>query len=189
MFGQRLLTIIRRRGNGAGSRATGFPVSGRCAIARARLRRHAQRGVTALEFALVAPAALLVLFFSIEIGIMMMADATLTRVTGQIAREMQVYKGPAGGSGCEGKVRQQLKNGMRPWVRDADKLIIASVVYSPEGEPSGSSDTAILCDTGGRGALILYTVGFEQPSFTGILSTLGIRLLKFERSFLIQNEP
>jgi len=189
MRGLHLLSVMGMRGNGAAGRAQGFPVSDRCAIARARLRRHAQRGVSALEFALVAPAALLVLFFSIEIGIMMMADATLTRVTGQIAREMQVYKGPAGGNGCTAKIRQQLAEGMKPWVRDDKNLKIASVAYAPDGEPTGSDDAAILCDTGGRGALILYTVGFEQPSFTGILGTLGIRLLKFERSFLIQNEP
>lgn len=155
----------------------------------ARRRRHGQRGVTALEFALVAPAALLVLFFALEIGITMMADATLTRVTGQIARSMQVYKGPAGGSSCESRIRLQLASGMRPWVRDDSLLNVSSTVYPSGRTPDDSSDSAILCDTGGQGALILYTVGFERPSFTGILGTLGIRVLKFKRSFLIQNEP
>jgi Flp pilus assembly protein TadG len=48
--------------------------------------------VTALEFALVAPTALLVLFFAIEIGIMMMADATLGRVAHDIARQGQMNR-------------------------------------------------------------------------------------------------
>lgn len=176
------------RFDGAADRVRGVPTSRNRSIEGASARRRAQRGVTALEFALVAPTALLVLFFSIEIGILMMADATLTRVTGDIARNMQVYRGPSGGNGCESRIRQQLASGMQPWVRQGNALKVVSTVYEPD-EPGSGKDAAILCDTGGRGALILYTIGFDRPSFTGILGSLGIDILKFERSFLIQNEP
>lgn len=147
-----------------------------------------QRGVTALEFALVAPTAILVLLFALETGIWMMADATLTRVTGAIARDMQLYRGPAGGQNCNNRIRTQLVDGMRFWVRDTSLFKVSSTVY-PASTTSGDPDAAILCDTGGRGALIVYTVGFERPSFTGVLGLLGFRFLTFERGFLIQNEP
>jgi Flp pilus assembly pilin Flp len=152
-----------------------------------RFRRDL-RGITALEFALVAPAALLVLLLSLETGVWMMADATLTRVTGQIARNMQLYRGPMGGQDCDSRIRAQLATGMYPWVSAGTPLKVSATVY-PARTTSGDPDAAILCDTGGAGALIVYTVGFEHPSFTGILKGMGLELLTFERSFLIQNEP
>lgn len=152
-----------------------------------RLRRWAgdTRGVSALEFALVAPIVLLTIFFTIEIGILMMTDATLTRVSGEISRSLQVYRGDSGVN-CQSHIEQRLQQGMHPLVKEGF-FVRRESRYAP-GEQIPSADAAVQCSGAGPGELLIYTVGFDRPGFTGILGTLGIRVMHFERRLLIQNE-
>jgi hypothetical protein len=159
-------------------------------VARARRHRLAQRGVTALEFALVAPAAILVLFFAIEMGIMMMADATLGRVANDIARQGQTNR--LDNSDCTRSVRSLLSAGMSSWVFNDDDLFVDVRVYEPGRYtklPVNDPNYQAQCNIGGRNALMIYRLGFSSPGFSGVLSWLNIKIMRFERSIIVQNEP
>lgn len=156
---------------------------------KARRRRHGQRGVTALEFALVAPMVFLVLFFVIEIGIMLMADATLGRVANHIARQGQLNK--LSSANCTASVRTLLEEGMRGWGKD---FIVDVKVYSPS--ESASLDASVFnenytptCTLGTENSLMVYRIGFQSSGFTGIVKWLSVDDFKFERTIILQNEP
>lgn len=157
----------------------------RKAFTRVRRRQLGTRGVSALEFALVAPIVLMTLFFTLEIGLLMMTDATLTRVSGEISRSLQVYRGDDGVD-CGSYVHQRLKQGMHPLVKEGF-FVRRESVHSP-GEQAISVEAAEQCSDLGAGELAIFTVGFERPGFTGILGTLGIRIMHFERRLVVQNE-
>ena len=143
------------------------------------------RGVSALEFALVAPIVLLTLFFTIEIGILMMTDATLTRVSGEISRSLQVHKGEHGVN-CQNYIEERMKQGMHPLVEEG--FFVRRESRYGAGEQFPRADATVQCSGASPGELLVYTVGFERTGFTGILSTLGISIMQLERRLLIQNE-
>lgn len=160
-------------------------------VSWARSRRLLVRGVTALEFALVAPLAILVLFFSIEMGIMTWADATLEVTASRVSRIGQL--GVPEGTTCNEAVRTAFEEGVGYWVPDKDKLHVDVRVYTPGAGnlPPSIDDPAYvpMCDAGKRGDMVIYRLGFDRPSFSGIMSWLGIQVLRFERTVIIQNEP
>lgn len=161
-----------------------------CPVVRARRHRLSQRGVTALEFALVAPTALLVLFFAIEIGIMMMADATLGRVAHDIARQGQMNR--LDSSDCARSIKSLLSTGMSGWVFNDADLFVDVRVYEPgtySKLPIDAPNYQPQCNTGGRNALMIYRLGFTSPGFSGVLKWLNINIMRFERSIILQNEP
>ncbi|NYT61730.1 pilus assembly protein [Alcaligenaceae bacterium] len=163
--------------------------------ARVASLTHSQRwwvrGVTALEFALVAPLAILVLFFSIEMGIMTWADATLEVAASRISRTGQL--GVFAKEDCTVAVRRLFEESMAGWVGNKKSLRVDVLVYTP-GAANQLPDVddekyEPECNAGDRGDMVMYRLGFDRPGFSGILSWLGIRLLRFERTVIIQNEP
>lgn len=156
---------------------------------QARRRRHGQRGVTALEFALVAPMVFLVLFFVIEIGIMLMADATLGRVANHIARQGRLNK--LSSANCTASVRTLLEDGMRGWGKD---FIVDVKVYSPSDSVSVNASVfnenyTPTCTLGTENSLMVYRIGFQSSGFTGIIRWLSVDDFRFERTIILQNEP
>lgn len=165
------------------------PVQG--SVSAARSQRLLARGASALEFALVAPLAILVLFFSLEMGIVMWADASLEEAAGRVARIGQL--GVPAGSTCEEAVRGTFEDRIGNWVYDKEKLHVDARLYHPGADNSDPNlddpDYKPLCDAGGRGDMVIYRLGFDRPGFSGIMSWLGIQILRFERTVIIQNEP
>jgi len=149
------------------------------------------RGASALEFALVAPIAILVLFFSLEMGIVMWADSSLEAAATRIARIGQL--GVPAGQTCEQAVRGIFEERMGSWVADTSRLRIDVKLYSPGGNNSlpdvDDPDYVPVCDAGSRGDIVIYRLGFDRPGFSGIMAWLGIQLLRFQRTVIIQNEP
>jgi hypothetical protein len=150
-----------------------------------------ERGATALEFALVAPLIIVVLFFSLEMGIVMWADSSLEAAASRVARIGQL--GVPAGLSCDEAVRGIFEKRMSNWVYDPSQLRIDVKLYNPGGNnnlPNLDDPSYVpVCDTGGRGDIVVYRLGFDRPGFSGILNWLGIKLLRFQRTVIIQNEP
>lgn len=165
--------------------------AGKTTIAGQRLpwreRFRQQKGVAALEFALVAPLFFLVLFMSFELGFMMMADAALDRTSNRIARMGRIGLPSAD---CVSVIRNTMKDDLVPWARD-DNFYIDVKVYEPDIVFSDIDDPNYLpsCEVGGPGALMVYRLGFDSPGFVGVLGALGLSPFHYERTVVIQNEP
>lgn len=149
-----------------------------------------QRGASAVEFALVAPLLFAVLFVAIEVIVILFADATLEATANRVTRIGKI--GVPEGQSCDDAVRSEVERSLAGWARGGDVRLDA-VVYRPGTDPVfGDVDDEgyePICNTGGRGDIVLYRLGFDRPGLTGILSWLGIRIVRLERTVAIQNEP
>jgi len=151
--------------------------------------RKCQSGISALEFALVAPAFFILLFLSIETSFSLIADAMLDRTANRITR---LGKLGIDNEDCTQRVMSELQDGLSFWA-DTTRIYADVKIYTP-GVDSYFDDiddeTYIpVCNAGERGDMVIYRVGFEKPGLTGILSLFGANLLRFERVLVIQNEP
>jgi Flp pilus assembly protein TadG len=160
-------------------------------VAAARGRRLLARGVTALEFAMVAPLAVLVLFFSLEMGIVSWVDASLEVTASRVSRIGQL--GVPEGTDCTTAVRKVFEEGVGMWVSTESDLRVYVNTYSPgaSNDLPDVNDPAYVpvCNAGTRGDMVIYRLGFKRPGFSGIMGWLGIQVLRFERTVIIQNEP
>lgn len=153
-----------------------------------RLRRG-QRGIAALEYALIAPLLFAVLFVTIEVTFIMLADSQLDTAANRIAR-----MGRIGIDGdCRQTVQAVLDDTLSPWVRTSRPSYIDVKIYRP-GDNAPFPDWEEVdyqpeCDDGARGDMVIYRLGFYRPGMTGFISWLGGDRIRFERVILIQNEP
>lgn len=158
-------------------------------VAAARRRRHGQRGVSALEFAIVGPLAIFVLFLTIELAVILMADALLARVAANITRTAQLER--ISGN-CGDEVKRLLEDGMGGWfVKKEDFIFQQVAVYNPS--VAGGQESVNLppgpCNAAQHGGAVVFKVGFKTAGFTGAMKFFQMGTMKFERSILIQNGP
>lgn len=159
-------------------------------------------GVTALEFALVAPALVFLLVAGIEVGLSMMLDATLDLAVGQAARFGKTTERSAscaeadGDSACRmQEIRRILHARLDPWASKPSDIRISVRSYPTWSDARGASGTmpdpgsgTAGQDPGGRSSIVLYSVMVERPSFSGIFSLIDMDVLTFQRSTIIRNE-
>jgi Flp pilus assembly pilin Flp len=145
-----------------------------------------QRGVAAIEYAILAPLFFMVLIMSIEVTFALLGDATLERAASQISRAGKV--GIRGD--CGTKVMEMLNERVSFWA-NTDKLRADVKVYKP-GEDNRFVDDPNyepVCNAGDRGDMVLYRLGFDKPAMTGVFTMFGLEFFHYERIVLIQNEP
>ena len=156
-----------------------------------RLRRlgKLQRGVAALEYALVAPLLFGVIFVAVETTVMLFADSSLETAASRVTRIGKL--GVPGGMNCEQAVRAEMESILSRWVSSPEELRIDVKLYEP-GMPFDDVDDESyepVCDAGDRGDMVMYRLGFDRPGLTGFVTWLGVDVLRFERIVVIQNEP
>lgn len=157
---------------------------------RRSLRKN-QRGATAVEFALIAPILFAILFVAIEVIVMLFADATLEATANRVTRIGKI--GVPEHMDCTDAVKSQVHDALAPWARGGH-IYLDVQIYEPGADDNWFQDIdeegyEPICDAGDRGEIVMYRMGFEQPKLTGILSWLGIDLVRLERFVMIQNEP
>lgn len=160
-----------------------------------RLRRlwHDRRGATALEYALLLPLLLGVIFVSIEITFILFADASLEAAANNVTRA-----GRIGITDPSGNVVRptcvQLKNMMvvnlPGWVHSEDLNFNVTVYHAGDTPPSVTSQCGGTSGSGNPGDMAIYTFSVERTGFTGFITwvTGGGQFLRTSRSILVQNE-
>lgn len=145
------------------------------------------KGVAALEFAIVAPLFFLMLFLGLELGLMAMADAALDRTTSKISRMGRIGIVEAD---CLAAIRREMIHELSPWA-DHSSLHIDVQIYEPDVVFSDVNDPDYRpsCVAGGPGALMVYRLGFKSTGFVGILGLLGWDAFTYQRTVVVQNEP
>ncbi|NFV80732.1 TadE/TadG family type IV pilus assembly protein [Magnetospirillum aberrantis] len=166
----------------------------------------------ALEFALIAPVIILLLFGTIEAGLMLLTDANL---------ELAVRNGTrygitgAGGATRDKLIKEKITDLMERWKGPEGVLTVEFKAYpsfdnigQPEpftdGNDNGTYDAGegyedingnkqwdsdmASADGGGAGDIVIYTVTLTRPSFTKVLALAGIDTLVFRRQTVVENE-
>lgn len=173
------------------------------------------RGATALEFALVTPLMLILLFATIDLGMETLLDSALEHGAQSAARIGMTLQTP-GGVSREQAVYNEVLYWVGPWLQTPSQLTVSQQTYpafSDIGMPEPCNDdsyaqtgvcTGPFTDVngnghwdsdmgmnglGGYGAIVRYQFSVRRPTFTGILSLLGIQLFTLQRTVVLQNEP
>ncbi|PWC17690.1 TadE/TadG family type IV pilus assembly protein [Brenneria corticis] len=158
-------------------------------LTRLALWRRDQRGVSALEYALVAPLLFAVVFIAVEVAFIMLADAHLDIAANRVARMGRI--------GIDGDCRQAVRGVMRStlstWIGSESEMYADAKIYTPGGDNRfgdlNDEHYQPVCDAGERGDMVIYRLAFDRPGLTGFIAWLGDDPMRFERVILIQNEP
>lgn len=172
------------------------------------------RGVSALEFAMLFPILLLLLLGTVEIAFIMMIDASLELAVRNASRYGMISPTSETASRDE-RIRTIVEDWLGRWLSDPAQITIDVRTYSAFdniGEPEpfaddngngtwdAGEDYEDLNDdgrwnadmgtagAGGREEIVLYDISFSRPTITGILTLAGIDRYEFGRRIVVQNE-
>lgn len=169
-------------------------------------------GVSGVEFALIMPILLLLTAGMLELGLILLTDASLEmgiRAASRFGASGVVQTGLTRSESIEKTVESFVDR----WLPSGTKVTVTTTVYGslsdiPEpftdlngngtwdsGEPftdlngdgawNGGTGTS---SAGDSGDIVLYQVSFSRPGFTGVLRLAGIETLNFSRQIVVQNE-
>lgn len=157
----------------------------------ARKKRIGQRGVTALEYALVLPLILLVLLVIIEVGIQLTLDATLERAVNQAVRKG--HMATLSGANCEKSIEQAVQSSLSFWNIPASAIqVIKQAEFTtlvPDSVIATNTYYQATCPGSPANAMLLFNVSVTNTGFSGVLAWLDIKTIQLERNLLLQNEP
>ena len=156
-----------------------------------------QRGVTALEFALVMPLLLLATLGAIDIGMETMMDASLENGAAQAARQGVVVGAPPAGETRDQQIYAAVWQQVGFWLQSQSQLTMSSYTYPSytalSQDPCLQSGYTGACTgssgSGGFGSIVRYQVTVTRPTFTGVLGLLKITSYTLQRTVIVQNEP
>lgn len=172
------------------------------------------RGVTAMEFAIVLPFMVILILGTIEVGLDLWVDASVESAAQRASRLGITTVIPAGQT-REQAVQAIVNNVLSTWqsLGPVETTTIKSYSsYIAVGQPEPYTDLKnvghyVLGDpytdvnkngvwdadqgtdgAGGYNDIVQYTITFKIKSFTGLPEMMGIDTLVFSRTFIVQNE-
>lgn len=171
-----------------------------------RLRRD-RRGSIMVEFALVFPLMVVLTLGIIELGLMMLMDASLELAMREAARAGSLTKVRTA-TERDTLIKDIIAQVVGGWVPGKANIVLATTVYprlNTLGQPTWSDGNGNgRCDAGEgdcapdslrldpgiglAGSLVVYDVTLRRPGFTGALGLVGITELVFKRQAIVMNE-
>ncbi|MGE5478406.1 MAG: TadE/TadG family type IV pilus assembly protein [Bacteroidales bacterium] len=162
-------------------------------------------GTTALEFAIAFPVVLLITLGSIELALIMLADASLEIAASEASRigALTAYGDAAA---REAKVKSIVATIAGRWIPVKSNITVTTRIYpdlTALGKPTwiesngipgcqpaegNCAGVQVIPGLGHSGDLVVYTILMERSGFTGILKTVGISNLAFQRKIIVINE-
>lgn len=164
-------------------------------------------GSVAVEYALAFPLIVMLTLGTIELGLMMLLDASLEIGIAEASRS-----GSLTGLGTEAARKQRVedivKSWVGRWVPGTTTITVESFVYPnledanrPTWVDRNSNDSCdpgegtcpptgvrLIPGVGLSGSLVLYQVKLSRKGFTGVFGMAGINSLDFSRQALVVNE-
>ncbi|WP_232470994.1 TadE/TadG family type IV pilus assembly protein [Caballeronia hypogeia] len=143
-----------------------------------------ERGVTAIEFALVAPLLLLMILGTVEMALDMIVDASVQYAAQQASRAGLTTAVPSSGT-RDAQARQIVNNILDPWTKFGGVINIATLSYATYNDIAAGNSQKTM---GGLGDVVAYNVSVTIPPFSGIPKLIGITSMTFQRNYIVQNE-
>ncbi|WP_213229097.1 TadE/TadG family type IV pilus assembly protein [Caballeronia sp. NK8] len=148
-----------------------------------RLARD-ERGVSAIEFALVGPIVFILILGTVEVALDMIVDASVQFAAQQASRAGLTTTVPSSGT-RDAEARRIVNNVLGGWTNIGGSVSITTRAYTTYNDIGSSNYQDSM---GGFGDVVLYNISVTIPSFSGIPKLFGIDSLTFQRSYLVQNE-
>ena len=144
------------------------------------------RGTTALEFAIVGPAFVLLLLAVIETAWQLTVDLALN--IGVIAGSRYAITGVGYAAGTrDSTILSTIVSASGGILKSANLTLTSQAYSSPISYGSGGNAVA---STGSSGQLVIYTVSYQQSFLTGLpTAVLGYGSIAHTATLIVQNEP
>jgi Flp pilus assembly protein TadG len=141
-------------------------------------------GVSAIEFAVAAPAVLILILGTIELALDMVVDASVQIAAQQASRVGLTTVAPASGTRTQ-QAQNIAMQILKPWSA-LGTISISEQSYASYSDHSAGNGTQN--SMGGYGDIVSYNISVTMPTFSGIPKLLGVEQMTFERNFIVQNE-
>ncbi|SAK97107.1 TadE family protein [Caballeronia calidae] len=148
-----------------------------------RLARD-ERGVSAIEFALVAPLVFILILGTVEVALDMIVDASVQFAAQQASRAGLTTVVPSSGT-RDAEARRIVYTILGGWRNIGGTVDIGTRAYSTYNDIAAGNYQETM---GGFGDVVLYNISVTMPTFSGIPKLFGIETMTFQRSYLVQNE-
>lgn len=157
-----------------------------------RKLRNNEKGATAIEFAMVAPVLIWLIFGVIEFGILM---ATQSALEGGASKAARVYKAQArsNNNGANANaIRSRIARYTQGLVAPGRLRVTANVVTWGSASGLGATPGSSSGRSGGTGDVVQYRVYYNYRVHTPFLSRLiggNNGVMRLVASSIVQNEP
>ncbi|MGV7241293.1 TadE/TadG family type IV pilus assembly protein [Caballeronia sp. M23-90] len=142
------------------------------------------RGVSAIEFAIVGPMVFILILGTVEIALDMFVDASVQLAAQAASRVGLTTVDPSSGTRSE-QAKKIVMTILGRWQNVGATVTIATLNYGNYGNVGTSSYTN---DLGTFGNVVSYNITVTMPGFSGIPQLFGMSTLTFQRNYLVQNE-
>lgn len=143
-----------------------------------------ERGVSSIEFAILAPMVFIILLGTFEIALDMMVDTSVQLAAQAASRAGLTTSLPASGTRAQ-QAQQIVMSYLGAWTRIGGTVNITTTAYSTFNNVGTSTNTSGM---GGLGDVVMYNISVTMKGFSGIPWLLGIRTMTYQRNYLVQNE-
>jgi Flp pilus assembly protein TadG len=158
--------------------------TGRLPMTRAKRFARDDRGVSAIEFALVAPVVIILILGTVEMALDMIVDATVQLAAQQASRVGMTTVNPASGT-RDAQARSIVMAYLGRWKNIGGTVTISTYNYGTFGNVGTSNYSS---NMGAFGDVVSYNIAVTIPGFSGIPKLFGIKTMTFSRNYLVQNE-
>jgi Flp pilus assembly protein TadG len=158
--------------------------AGRHPMTHAKRFARDDRGVSAIEFALVAPVVIILILGTIEMALDMFVDASVQLAAQQASRVGMTTVNPASGT-RDSQARSIVMAYLSRWQNIGGTVTISTYNYGTFGNVGTNSYQS---NMGAFGDVVSYNIAVTIPGFSGIPKLFGIKTMTFSRNYLVQNE-
>lgn len=164
-----------------------------------------RRGVAGLEFALVVSIVLLLTAGLMELGLMMIVDATMEIAIRAVSRTGSITDALTEDERTK-QVEETVSRLLSGWAPGTSTVTVDTHVYPlvtdlgngywiEDGQEAGCqtyegdcTGVQLIPGIGAAGSLVLYRVTLRRAGFSGVLRLIGIDDLTFSRTTVVLNE-
>jgi Flp pilus assembly protein TadG len=147
-------------------------------------RLRDERGVSSIEFAILAPVVFILMLGTLEIALDMIVDASVQLAAQAASRAGLTTTAPSTGTRAQ-QAQTIVMSYLNGWTKIGGVVNITETSYSTFSNVGTTNSSTGL---GGLGDVVMYNISVTMAGFSGIPQLLGVKTMTFQRNYLVQNE-
>lgn len=144
-----------------------------------------ERGVSSIEFAILAPIVFILLLGTLEMAFDMIVGTSVQLAAQAASRAGLTTTAPAGGISRTTQAQNIVMSYLGGWTKIGGTLTVTETSYSAYNYVGSSNNAS---GEGGLGSIAMYSITLTMKNFTGIPTLAGLKTMTYQCNYLVQNE-